>query len=158
MAGSNFLLTMKLVRQGTVIGSSKKKEGDLDYSKGMECHGFAYPVLTQIDPSSGPPTGKRKHSPIVIRREVDAASPKLLQALATNEGFKTATLSFNRIGPDGKPVLARTIELTNGVIVHYAIRPAKDSGGKRYQDVTLAYEGLLVNGIPDGIIQHSYLP
>ena len=46
MAGSKFLMTMKLVTQGDVIGSSIKKEGDLDYSKGMECHGFNYECVT----------------------------------------------------------------------------------------------------------------
>jgi hypothetical protein len=50
MAGSKFLLTMKFTTQGHIIGSSKKENGDLDYSKGMECFGFNYEVVTQIDP------------------------------------------------------------------------------------------------------------
>jgi hypothetical protein len=53
MAGSKFLLTMKLTARGDVRGSSTEKEGVLDYSKGMECHWFEYEVLTQIDPQSG---------------------------------------------------------------------------------------------------------
>jgi len=119
MAGSKFLLTMKLTTQGDVIGSSTKKEADLDYSKGIECHGFNYECVTQIDPNSGQPNGRRKHQPIVIRAEVGAQSPKLLQALTTNEVFKTAKMSFNRIGGDGKSVVAHTIELTNGTICRY---------------------------------------
>jgi type VI secretion system Hcp family effector len=158
---SEFLLTMKLTKQGHVIGSSKQKEGPLDFSKGMMCHAYTYGVTAQFDAGSGHLVGKRQHSPITtgprprhkpitIRREVDSASPKLLQALATSEVFETATLSFNRIGSDGKPAVAHTIELTNGTIC--AIKPAMDSSGKRYEDVTLVYDGLRVNGIKDGII------
>jgi hypothetical protein len=61
---SKFLLTMKLTKQGHVKGSSTKKEGDLDFSKGMECHGFNYEVVTQFDAGSGQPVGKRQHGPI----------------------------------------------------------------------------------------------
>jgi type VI secretion system Hcp family effector len=154
MAGGKFLLTMQLTTQGTVKGSSKKKEGDLDYSDGMECHGFSYGVTSQFDLNTGKPVGRRKHNPLVIRREVDAASPKLLQALCTNEGFKTAKLSFNSIGPDGKPVLARNIELTNGSIIN--VKHVTDSSGKRCQEVTLAFDDWLVNGLPNGIIPYSH--
>jgi type VI secretion system secreted protein Hcp len=136
MAGAKFLMTMTLTTQGAVIGSSIKKEGDLDYSKGMECHGFNYEVVTQIDPNTGQPVGRRRHNPITIRREVDAASPKLLQALVTNEVYKTAKLSFNRIGPDGKPVVAHTVELTNGTISAYKTYHGEVEGTSREQYVT----------------------
>jgi type VI secretion system secreted protein Hcp len=119
MAGSKFLMTMKLTTQGDVKGSSTKKEGTLDMATGMECHGFDYKVETQIDPNSGAPIGRRRHHPITVRREVDAASPKLIQGLVTNEVFTAAKLSFNRVGPDGKPYVAHTIELVNGVISSY---------------------------------------
>jgi hypothetical protein len=36
MAGGKFLLTLKMTTQGDVKGSSTKKEGDLNYSSGME--------------------------------------------------------------------------------------------------------------------------
>jgi type VI secretion system Hcp family effector len=162
----NFLLTMKLTKQGYVTGSSKKKEGDLDFSKGAMCHAFTYEVKPQFDAGSGHAVGKRQHSPnsigpkprhkpITIRREFDAASPKLLQALATSEVFETATLSFDRTGSDGKPAVLHTIELRNGTIC--AIKPAMDSGGKRYEDVTLVYDSLLVNGIRDGVVPFAAL-
>ena len=63
-----------------------------------------------------------------------------------------ATLSFNRVGSDGKPVVARTIELTNAAII--AIRAAPGSGGKRYEDVTLAFDELLVNGMVSAKFPH----
>lgn len=78
MAGSKFLLTLKMTTQGDVKGSSTKREGDLDYSKGIECFGFKYSVLIPFDSQSGLPTGQRKHSPITITKEKDSSSPKLL--------------------------------------------------------------------------------
>jgi len=135
MAGTKFLLTMKLTTQGDVVGTSTKKEGDLDYTKGLECHGFDYSCITQIDPATGQPVGRRRHSPITIRREADGASPKLHQALVTNEVFKSAKLSFNRVGPDGKPFIANTIELVNGTIATYKVYHGEVEGMSREQYV-----------------------
>jgi len=133
---SKFLLTMRLSTQGVVKGSSKKKEGDLDYSDGVECHGFEYGVETPADLGSGQPIGRRRHNPIVIRREVDSASPKFFQALVSNETFQSAKLQFGGI---------RNIELTNGRIV--GIKPAASSGGRRCEAVTLEYEDILMSGM-----------
>jgi type VI secretion system Hcp family effector len=153
---AKFLLTMTLAKQGKIKGSSTRTEGNLKYSDGMECQGFSYSPMTQIDPNSGISSGKRKHSPIVIRREVDAASPKLLQALVTNEVFTTATLSFSRLNPNGKPVAAHKIELINGTISN--IKQAADSRGKWSQDVTLTFEELVVDGMPNGVIPWTFSP
>jgi hypothetical protein len=74
--------------------------------------------------------------------------------LVTNEVFETAKFRFDRIGPDGKPAVVHTIELTNGAII--AVKSATGSGGKRYVDMTLGHhDGLLVNALPDGIIPYS---
>jgi type VI secretion system secreted protein Hcp len=144
MAGSKFLMTMKLTTQGDVIGSSTKKEGDLDYTKGMECHGFNYECVTQIDPATGQPVGRRRHNPVTIRREVDAASPKLLQALVTNEVYKGAKMSFNRIGPDGKPFIAHTIEFVNGTVSGYKTYHGDVEGQSREQYVQNEVEELQI--------------
>ncbi len=143
MAGK-FLLTMKLKTQGNVRGSSTRKEGSLDFSKGMECHGFSYGVKAQYDLGSGALTGRRRHNAITIRREVDGASPALFQALCTNEVVPSATLSFNRTSPDGKPSMYQTIELTNCTVID--IELTTDSAGKKCQNITLAYESLLADG------------
>ena len=175
--GAKFLLTMQLKKQGAVKGSSTRKEGDLDFSKGVECHaftysveppvnsnpglpvgkrqhgsgsldhsasiighGFDYGVTAPLDSNPGKPVGRRQHGLIVIRKEVDGASPKLLRALTTNETFTNATLQFNKGISAGKLSLYYTIELINGVIC--GMRPARGEGGKRCEDVILRYESL----------------
>jgi type VI secretion system Hcp family effector len=147
---SAFLLTVKGTKQGDIKGSSTKKDGALDFSKGMECHGFSYAATTQFDPNSGHAAGKRTHQPIRIVREVDSASPKFFQALVTNEVFTTVKLQFGKAGPGGKPPLAHTIELTNAVIV--SIKPGTPSGKKRCENITLTYEDLRVNGMLNGTL------
>jgi len=153
---SKFLMNMILSKQGQVKGTSTKKGSGLDAGAGIECHSFEYAVLAPRDAASGLPSGKRTHSPITIVREVDSASPLLWSALCTNEGFVTATLSFGRPTAGGKPTLAHTITLTNGAISKVnQYNPGSVGGGKKWEKVTLTYEGLTVDGLKDGVIPRS---
>ncbi len=152
MVGS-FLLTMELTKHGHVRGSSTKREGGLDYSKGVMCHSFSQSLASPVDSSSGSVTGKRTHRPITVTKDVDAASPILFQALCTNEGFTKVRFHFTS-DPDGQPCPGRTIELSVGRIL--SIRPVTHPTGKKGEQVTLTYEGLLVNGIPSDDIPYVY--
>jgi len=144
-----FLLELELKTQGKIRGSSTKKQGGSGSSTGLLCHGWNYAVVSQFDAGSGQLVGRRTHNPITIVREVNSASPLLWSALCSNEGFKTATLSFARPSAAGKPSVAQTIELTNGAIVH--IRPAGVRNGKNCQELTLTYEEMKINGALGGI-------
>jgi type VI secretion system Hcp family effector len=151
----HFLLTMDLRTQGTIKGSSKGsggKKGDLDYSSGIECHGFQFGVEVPYDPQSGSATGKRQHSPIVIRKEVDSASPLLWQALCTNEAFQMAKLQFYTSGSSGKEKVACTVELTNGQIVGIERFPGLK--GKPSEHLSLTFEKITVNGLSNALIPH----
>ena len=147
-----FLLTMKLKTQGAIKGASVKKQGPLDFSKGMQCHAFNYAVASHYDAGSGQLVGRRQHNPIRIVKEVDSASPLLWQALCSNEGFTTATLQFAKPGPSGKPAVKYTIELTNGLISE--IRRARDASGKPCEHVSLTFEKMTVNGLAHGIVPY----
>jgi type VI secretion system secreted protein Hcp len=54
----------------------KDKIDVISYSEG---------IVSPRDAASGLPTGKRMHKPFTITKEVDAATPLLMQACATNE-------------------------------------------------------------------------
>jgi type VI secretion system secreted protein Hcp len=155
-----FLLEMQLKTQGKVTGDSTKKQGGTGFSAGLRCHAFNYQVAQQFDAGSGQLTGRRTHTPITIVREVDKASPLLWSALCTNEGFKTATLSFARPSADGNFAVAHTIVLTDGAIV--SIRPAGIQDGKKCEELTLTYEETKVDGalreIPAGLERRWYGP
>jgi type VI secretion system secreted protein Hcp len=153
---SKFLMNMVLKNQGTIKGSSTRKGGAPDYGMGIECHGFNYDVLAPRDAAGGLPTGKRTHKPITIVREVDSASPLLWQAVSTGDPFVKATLSFPRPTTNGKPTVAHTIELTNGTISKVnQYNPGGVGDGKKWEKLTLIYEGMTVDGLKDGIIPRS---
>lgn len=139
-----FLLQMNFKTQGT-IKSPSTKHGP-SFSHGVICHGFDFPVSTPTDTPTGHTSGKRQHKPVVIRKEVDAASPLIFQALVTNETFTTATIDF---GP------GRIIKLTNGTI--HSIKPAKDPSGKKCEDLTIDFDSMTVNGVPNLPIPHSWI-
>jgi type VI secretion system Hcp family effector len=146
MPGQKYLLLMKLQKQGTIKGSSTKRKGELDFSTGVECHSFSFGVATPYDPSHPLAVGKRQHSPITIKREIDEASPLFFQALCSNENFILATLIISNSDAKAKTGSSKKIELTNGSIIK--IQPAGILAGKRCESMTLDYQDVRVNGCP----------
>ena len=148
-----FYVELKGKTQGSIKGESTKNGKGKGSTKGVSCHAFQYAVAAQFDATAGQASGKRNHSPLVITREVDSSSPLLFHALATNESFPTATLSFVKPDSSGKEVVFKTIELTNASIpkIDYA-QPHK---GKRSQAITLVFDELAVDGAKNGAIPYS---
>jgi len=72
-------------------------------------------VRKAMDPSTGMPTSTRQHSPLVLTKEVDKASPGLLTAFRDGEKL-TFTLYFYTPGPGGTEQQHYTIELTDAQI------------------------------------------
>lgn len=89
-------------------------------------------VVHQMDASSGMATGKRQHNAITITKEVDSASPRFAQALATNETLKTVQIVFSGSG-SGAGKVAQKIVLTNATIL--SIRKAGNT-----EQITLGYQ------------------
>ncbi len=69
--------------QGTIGGDGDAPVGVVSYQ---------WNITTPIDPSSGLPTGKHQDGQFTITKQVDSASPRLMQALVTNETLSTVTL------------------------------------------------------------------
>jgi len=95
-----------------------------------------------LDPS-GAPVGKRKHMPIVITREIDSASPKLLQALSTNETLTDLVIQSSDPSSKSAPLIA--IQATNARVT--SINHVASDGqhpsltkGKAYEEISFAYE------------------
>jgi type VI secretion system secreted protein Hcp len=142
-------MTFEATTQGALMGSSTKGK----HKGSIEIQDFSFGLESPLDSQSGQATGRRQHKPVVIVREVDAASPLLFQALCSNETFTSATLSFARPDASGKSSPIRKIELTNGKIV--SITHAPSSGGKRRERIFFDYEQVLVNGLSNVAIPHS---
>ena len=62
----------------------------------IDVYGFHFGVVAPRDVSTGQATGKRKYSALVVTKPIDYSTPRLLQALATNEKLKTVTINVYR--------------------------------------------------------------
>jgi type VI secretion system Hcp family effector len=81
---------------------------------------YDLPIAAPWDSASGTASGKRKHVAIVITREIDCASPKLLDALVKNETLQVVieTTDAPVVGPE---TVYRRITLTDATIAY--VRP-----------------------------------
>jgi type VI secretion system secreted protein Hcp len=101
--------------EGTKQGQFKG-EVERNGSRWIEITAFSAGVQSPRDAATGQASGKRQHKPIVITKEIDKASPQLLQAVTTNEVLKEVVIQSVRPEPKGKEQVYQTITLTNAVI------------------------------------------
>ncbi len=99
-------------------------------------------VSHDVKMASGMTTGRRQHGAITIRREVDAASPKLFQALSTNEVLGDVTIVFGNAGA-GEKKAVRTVTLTNA-----RITADRKAGGSEL--ITMEYDTIEVTWTDGG--------
>jgi type VI secretion system secreted protein Hcp len=63
-------------------------------------HGESQPASATASSAGGGSTERVTHHPFVIRKEIDKASPLLMQACCSGKHFATVTLHLNRAGGD----------------------------------------------------------
>ena len=96
-------------------------EGSVDQAgreNSMEVVEFSHSRSQVIDSASGLPSGKRQHRPIRVTKPVDKASPKLANALTTNESLTVFRIDFYRPSPTGQEQQYYTVELINARITN----------------------------------------
>ena len=93
-------------------------------------------VVRDTPMAAAMPTGRRAHSTITIWKEIDRASPKLFQALSTNEVLSEVVITFNGGAAGAKT--AQKIVLTNATIL--SVRKA----GGNNEMITLDYQNIEV--------------
>jgi type VI secretion system secreted protein Hcp len=83
-------LKLKGQQQGDIKGSviQKGREGKIAVIAAE------HELLSPRDAATGLPTGKRRHFPYTITKELDAASPRLYAMLAGNEAVTEWELQF----------------------------------------------------------------
>jgi type VI secretion system secreted protein Hcp len=108
----NAYLTLKGQKQGDIHGSvsQKGREGSI------LVHSFNHTVISPRDPTSGLPTGKRQHQPLVILKEIDQSTPPLWNALVNNENLIAWELKFWAPSANAIETQIYTITLTNASI------------------------------------------
>ena len=123
-AAMNVYMTIKGSKQGQIKGDTTSDQ-------------IRVVSVTRDTPrETAMPTGRRTHATITIVREIDRASPKLFQALSTNEVLSEVVITFN--GATGSAKTAQKIVLTNAVILS-----VRKSGGNN-EMITLDYQTIEV--------------
>ncbi len=120
------ILTMTAVKQGVIANNAAP----------IPIDEFMQQISSPTDASSGLSTGKIKHSPLSITKEVDKNTPKILSAITTNERL-TKVIIFFPIKTGKKGIY--TITLDNANIVD--IKEYKENkSAPLYEDVQFTYE------------------
>jgi type VI secretion system secreted protein Hcp len=116
-ADANAALTAYVKFQGQKQGLFKgdvKIKGHTD-----ESIVFGIDLDTQMsaDLSTGQATGKRQHSPLILVKAIDAATPQIYQALVTNERLNTVFVELVQTNVLGQNATFFTYKLTEVQIV-----------------------------------------
>lgn len=112
-AALNAYLSLRGESSGQVKGSvvQKGREGTIMVIA------YSHAVTAPVDAASGLPSGKIRHSPLVITKEVDKSSPILHAMLQNLEKMKEFKLMFYQPSATGQEVQNFTITLTNARII-----------------------------------------
>jgi type VI secretion system secreted protein Hcp len=118
-------MTVKGQKQGDFKGDSPRRGKD-----SILLVGYEWQVEAPRDPASGLPTGKRTHGPVVVVKEIDAASPMFLIAISQNENLLSVEIDFLSTAADGKETVDFQVRLTNASVVSLRDSVATaDTGG-----------------------------
>jgi type VI secretion system secreted protein Hcp len=106
---ANVFLKVTGAKQGQIKGgvTQKGREGTIPVTA------FSYGVISPRDSASGLPTGKRQHRPVLVTSPTGPQTPKLFEALVTNEDLTAVELDVYEPNRTGVESLALTIKLTN---------------------------------------------
>ena len=137
----NAYLELEGGSQGQIKGSSRVS-GQEDK---IIVHAADHRVYSKIRSGSGLATGKRRHTPFTITKEVDQSSPLLYLVLTTNERITKFKLQFYTSDPSGMEVNHYSVELENAAIVDIQFsmlhnKFPENMPHKEYEEISFSYE------------------
>ncbi len=88
----NAYLRLEGQKSGVIKGSVTQKGRE----DSIMVIAFNHEVLSPRDTNTGLPTGQRQHKVLTLTKEIDKATPLLMNTLITNENLKKWTLRFWR--------------------------------------------------------------
>ncbi len=109
---------------------------------------FNHEILSPRDPVSGLPTGLRQHKFLTITKEIDRATPLLMNVLVTNENLKKWELRFFTPSPSGIEKQYFTIQLLNANIVDIRMEMLnnmypENARHKEREHISFSYERII---------------
>ena len=103
------------VKQGQITGDAAEKT----HARQIQVTEFSYGVSTPRDAVSGLPTGKRQHRAVLVTTPTGSHTPKLFQAIVTNEALTAVEIDVYMPAKTGVEALALSIKLTNAMISQF---------------------------------------
>ena len=98
-------------------------------------------IVSPRDTATGLASGKRRHAPVTVVKEVDRTSPRLMAALVRNAVHPLWKLEFFATDRFGRRAVAYTVELRHVHVVEVALTTA-DSTGLPREAVSSVYEAI----------------
>ncbi|MFX1512920.1 MAG: type VI secretion system tube protein TssD [Promethearchaeota archaeon] len=150
-AGLNFYVWITGSSQGDIDGSVtiSGREGSI------AGHQYFHSIYVPIDSQSGLPTSRRTHTPVTILKEVDQATPKLLQALTTGETLVRVIIRFYRLDSSSIEVNYYTVVLDNAMIISIREFMPNNKNPETYQplmeEISFVYERITCTWEEGGI-------
>ncbi|MGC4232139.1 MAG: type VI secretion system tube protein TssD [Niabella sp.] len=161
----NAYLRLKGQNQGNIKGSVtlKGRENTIEV---IACN---HEVVLPRDAASGLATGKRRHLPLVITKELDRSTPLLMQALISGEVLTSFELQFYTsqntagIGRTGAEKNYYTIRLTNATLSGIKMAMPNNKNPelvkyKEFEEVSFVYEKIEWIWIDGGITTLDTIP
>jgi type VI secretion system Hcp family effector len=118
-------------KQGVIKGGKDGK------SERIDLENFNFSDGRSIDQAvSGSDAKAKNQSPIVITKQVDESSVKLLQAINNNESFKSVEIQLFKKKSNAKEEAFKTIKLSNA----YMSKISKEASGQKHASGSDKYE------------------
>lgn len=105
-----------LTLEGTKTGNIEGANNITGHEKEIPVQAVEHIIEIPTNPQTGVPTGQRVHLPMTLTKEIDRASPLLLQALTKSEQMTHVTLAYYRTTSEGKDEKYYTVTLRNAII------------------------------------------
>jgi type VI secretion system Hcp family effector len=127
---------------GTRQGDFKGGSTDAGHEDAIEGLDADYALTRPLDDGSGHSAGRPQHVPFRITMASGPATPQLLQAMLTDEQFKSVTIDFVQPSPEQGKVV-ESIVITNARIVDFQHQleadPATAGGGRLLDRIALEF-------------------
>ncbi len=133
-----FYMSIKGSKQGSFHGGSTRSH----HNGWTEVLSVNFNCIAPFDAASGKTTGRRKHDPIIIKRELDGATPGLFQLCATKEALSSIIIDIVEAEGNGWERTTHTITLTNARIS--SIVPRIGARGHATHELTIEFEDAAV--------------
>ncbi len=117
---------------------------------------YSHEIVAPYDAASGLPTGKRQHQPFRVVKLLNRGSPRLVEALATNERLTSVRFDVWAPNQTGKESKLLTYELRNARLI--SVRPwmpnKSDAATVEYapaEEIAFVYESITVTFEDGGV-------